>query len=72
MKTTIKLMLVCLIFVTAACRDTKQEALETEVIETEAAVEKIEAIEVETEKIIESIDENAEALKKELLELDNI
>ena len=63
MKTLMKLSLVCLLFVVTACRDTKQEEAETK-----AAVEQIEAIENETEEIIESVDKNAEELKKELNE----
>lgn len=67
MKTCIKITLVCLLFALTSCRDTKQEEAETK-----AAVEQIESIEAETEDIIESVEENAQELKNELDELDNI
>ncbi|WP_299886367.1 hypothetical protein [uncultured Lacinutrix sp.] len=60
-------LVMCLFFVLASCRDTKKEE-----VETKAAVEQIESIEAETEDIIESVEENAQELKKELNELDNI
>ena len=67
MKTVLKLMMVCLIIGTVSCRDTKKEDAETE-----AAVEQIEAIEMEAEEISEEIDQEAKELEKELEELDKI
>lgn len=67
MKTILKLSLIGLLLLSFSCRDTKQEEAETKV-----AVEQIEAIEKETDEIMESVDENAKKLEEELKELDNL
>ncbi len=69
MKNVIKFCVVISILAfTSSCRDTNKE----EEAETNAAIEKIEAVEAEAKEISEKIETEAEELEESLKELDSI
>lgn len=59
MKTIFKLVLLVFLFSVYSCRDTK----------TQEATEQIEAIELETDSIVNNLEQEAKDLEKELEEL---
>ncbi len=68
MKNVIKFCVVISILAfTSSCRDTNKEEAETN-----AAIEKIEAVEAEAKEISEKIETEAEELEESLKELDSI
>lgn len=65
MKTIFKIALVVLLFSVTSCRDTKKDEA------TIKATEQIETIEVETDSIVDKLDQDAEDLENELDQLEN-
>ncbi|SFJ60163.1 hypothetical protein [Olleya namhaensis] len=65
MKTIFKIALVVLLFSVTSCRDTKKDEA------TIKATEQIETIEVETDSIVDKLDQDAEDLEHELDQLEN-
>ncbi|MGB6267926.1 MAG: hypothetical protein WBF67_02870 [Olleya sp.] len=64
MKTIFKLALLVLLFSVSSCRDTKKEEATNKVTQT------IENIEVETDSIVDDLEEEYNDLEKELEQLD--
>ncbi|PKG52591.1 MULTISPECIES: hypothetical protein [Olleya] len=65
MKIIFKIALVVLLFSVSSCRDTKKDEA------TIKATEQIETIEVETDSIVDKLDQDAEDLEHELDQLEN-
>jgi hypothetical protein len=65
MKTIFKIALVVMLFSVTSCRDTKKDEA------TIKATEQIETIEVETDSIVDKLDQDAEDLEHELDQLEN-